>query len=205
MTDDGINPKDAIGDTKPDLSLIPPIANLHEAAAFGDGARKYGPYNWRDKSVRARVYIAAAKRHIDLWQDGEENASDSGVHHLGHARACLAIVLDAQSLGKLHDDRPLPGKASEVLAALTKKVPPLQGFATPSMEVIAATVISEVQAGQAVVHHNAFPLSHVPDDTQPTDHLPDCGHATWQADCSYCPVRAPSDTLADVPRGSSSD
>jgi hypothetical protein len=40
------------------------------------------------------------------WFDGEEVASDSGVHHLGHAMACLAILLDAQETGNLVDDRP---------------------------------------------------------------------------------------------------
>jgi len=29
------------------------------------------------------------------------------VHHLGHALACLAILLDAQEAGMLGDDRPL--------------------------------------------------------------------------------------------------
>ena len=70
-----------------------------------DGARKYGPYNWRDNAVLARVYIAAAKRHLAYWAAGEETAKDSGVHHLGHAIACLAILLDAQATGNLGDDR----------------------------------------------------------------------------------------------------
>jgi hypothetical protein len=114
------NPKDRIGVTKPPLDLIPPAAELHEAMAFGDGAGKYGPYNWRGNKVKASVYIAAAKRHLAAWLDGERLAPDSGVHHLGHARACLAILLDAEATGNLVDDRPPSGTASELIAALTR-------------------------------------------------------------------------------------
>ena len=99
------NPKDRHGYKKVDLSLLPDIAVFHGAHAFMDGARKYGPYNWRDNAVLARVYIAAAKRHLDYWSAGEEKAKDSKVHHLGHAIACLAILLDAQATGNLLDDR----------------------------------------------------------------------------------------------------
>jgi hypothetical protein len=52
------------------------------------------------------VYIDAALRHIHKWQHGQEIDSDSGIHHLGHAIACLNIVLDAQAFGNLIDDRP---------------------------------------------------------------------------------------------------
>lgn len=101
----GPNPKDIHGFKKVDLSLIPDIAVYHGAHAFVDGAIKYGPYNWRDNAVQARVYIAAAQRHISYWATGEETAADSEVHHLGHAIACLAILLDAQTTGNLLDNR----------------------------------------------------------------------------------------------------
>lgn len=70
-----------------------------------DGEIKYGHRNWRDKKVVARIYIDAATRHLQAWAEGEEIAPDSGVHHLGHARACLGILLDAQETGNLIDDR----------------------------------------------------------------------------------------------------
>jgi len=41
------NPKDRIGIKKPPIHLVPPVAIIHEAMAFKDGADKYGPYNWR--------------------------------------------------------------------------------------------------------------------------------------------------------------
>lgn len=114
-----VNPKDRIGDTKPPLHLIPPTAEILEAVVMGLGARKYGPYNWRTSHVRATVYIAAAKRHLAQWLDGQDDDSESGVSHLAHARACLGILLDAQSLHCLIDDRPPPGIAQHLITQHT--------------------------------------------------------------------------------------
>lgn len=118
MALESTNPKDRIGVKKSPLNLVPPVAIAHTAEAFRDGAAKYGPYNWRDENVSASIYVAAALRHITAWNDGEEFAEDSGTHHLGHAMACLAIILDAQSVDKLVDDRPTPGAMSRVLKEL---------------------------------------------------------------------------------------
>lgn len=109
------NPKDAIGDTKPDLSLVPPAASLYLAAAFADGAAKYGAYNWRENAVKARVYVAAALRHINQYLDGENIDPTSGRPHIGHALACLAIIADATETGNLIDNRPLPGAAGRLI------------------------------------------------------------------------------------------
>lgn len=118
--DPSTNPKDALGKMKPDLSLIPPAAKIHEALAMMNGRDKYGPYNWRGKTVSAMVYLAAAMRHLESLVDGEDFASDSGVHHAGHARACLGIFLDASEQGTLIDDRPVKGTASGLLEKYTK-------------------------------------------------------------------------------------
>jgi len=107
------NPKDLLGAKKVGLSSVPAIAIAHEACAMMDGAIKYGAYNWRTNAVVARIYADAAKRHIDLWLEGQEVAEDSGVHHLGHARACLGILLDAKVTGNLIDDRPVVGASAE--------------------------------------------------------------------------------------------
>lgn len=123
MTQRSTNPKDRIGMKKPPLHLIPSTAMIWESMAFRDGAKKYGPYNWRDESVSASVYVAACKRHLEAWFDHEENAPDSGVHHLAHSRACLAILLDAQWNGTLVDDRPTAGNATELIEMLTTHDP----------------------------------------------------------------------------------
>lgn len=100
------NPKDLFGARKVSLSKLPAVAVAHAAHAMMDGAGKYGAYNWRDKKVIASIYADAAKRHIDNWFEGQRAAKDSEVHHLGHAMACMAILLDAEATGNLIDDRP---------------------------------------------------------------------------------------------------
>lgn len=116
------NPKDLLGMKKPMLSIISPIAEAHESFAMMDGHYKYGPYNWRDKNVKARIYVDAALRHIKAWEEGEEYAVDSGAHHLGHARACLGILLDAQETGCMIDDRPVNDKSRGVYQRLLDRL-----------------------------------------------------------------------------------
>lgn len=101
------NPKTIYGVRKDPLHLVPPPAIVVESYAFKQGAEKYGSYNWREHSVAASVYYAAALRHLMAWWEGADYDKESGVPHLGHARACLGILLDAENCGKLVDDRPV--------------------------------------------------------------------------------------------------
>lgn len=122
----GSNPKDAIGLTKVSVTKVPFVALLHAAHAMMNGADKYGSYNFRETKVQASIYIDACLRHVAAWFNREERAEDSGVHHLGHAMACLAILLDSQAEGNLIDDRPSGGigtiKAlTEINAAIAEK------------------------------------------------------------------------------------
>jgi hypothetical protein len=121
---DVANPKDVIGQAKIDLTLFPGVAIAHGSHALMDGLDKYKERaNWRNKPVRASIYMAAALRHGEDYMDGEDRAADSGVHHLGHMLACIAIVLDAMECGTLIDDRAAnPGAMSAVLARLNEQV-----------------------------------------------------------------------------------
>lgn len=110
------NPKTAIGVTKVPLHLVPPSAKHYLALALADGARKYGPYNWREHEISVSVYKAAAERHLDAFWDGENVAPDSRIHHIAHAMACCALLLDAFTLGKLNDDRPRSGASPKLQA-----------------------------------------------------------------------------------------
>lgn len=120
-----INPKDLLGIKKVSITKLPAAGIIHGAHAMMHGAEKYGPYNWRAKEVVAGIYIDAAIRHLLSWFEGEETANDSGVHHLGHALACCAILLDAQETGNLRDDRPIcddPTTAVRVLDRLSETI-----------------------------------------------------------------------------------
>lgn len=112
----GTNPKDLLGMQKVALHLVPPASRIYQALAMMDGAKKYGPYNWRKKKVRLSIYLDALDRHISAYLDGEEVAADSGVPHLAHAIACLGIIIDAKETGCLVDDRPEPGVAAKLLS-----------------------------------------------------------------------------------------
>lgn len=100
------NPKDRTAIHKVDLSLVSSVGMMHEAIAMTVGDCKYGGYNWREKKVSASVYVAAAKRHLDKWYEGENYDPIDCAHHLGFAKACCGILLDAISSDTLVDDRP---------------------------------------------------------------------------------------------------
>lgn len=124
----GTNPKDLLGTAKVPLSAFPAIAVAHGAHAMVDGRQKYGPWNWRENAVQADVYIDAARRHLDDWLERQDKAKDSEVHHLGHALACIAIILDAEATGNLVDNRPnspnpgwLDAKFDEINATIKRR------------------------------------------------------------------------------------
>jgi hypothetical protein len=116
------NPKDAIGSNKLPLHLWPETASALGSLAFLEGALKYGRGNFRAIGVRASIYVDAARRHLNKWFEGEENDPDSGLPHLSHALACIAIIVDARAAGKLNDDRQYPGGYVALLNELTPHV-----------------------------------------------------------------------------------
>jgi hypothetical protein len=103
------NPKDMIATNKVPFHLWPETASAYGAMGFLDGALKYGRSNWRHAGVKASIYYDAARRHLNAWFEGEDNDPQSGVPHLGHALACIAILVDAVEAKKLNDDRMHPG------------------------------------------------------------------------------------------------
>lgn len=130
------NPKTQFGQAKPGIADIPPIALLVQGMAHRDGRQKYGRMNWRERTVTASIYYEAAGRHMGAWWDGEEIASDSGVHHLGHAIACLNIMLDMIFMEKAdpefswNDDRPPKGSMPFNMAELIWPIDPETGKPT---------------------------------------------------------------------------
>ena len=115
------NPKSLQGAKKFSLRYLPLPASIAVNQALEDGATKYGPANWRETGVAATVYVDAALRHLAQWFDGkQDNAADSGVHNLGHAMACMAIIIDAQANGTLIDDRPFACKDTDALLLRNK-------------------------------------------------------------------------------------
>lgn len=104
------DPKQAHGEKKPQLHLIPLAAQEEMARALELGARKYGERNWvLGDGVNLTTYLSAMARHLALITDGKEDVDpESGAHHLGHIMAGCGIVLDALRHGKLIDNRVKP-------------------------------------------------------------------------------------------------
>lgn len=89
---------------KVDLTLVPTIALELEARALMFGEKKYGRYNYTQGFEVSRL-LAATLRHTLAYRDGQDYDTESGLHHLGHARATLAMLLHCEQLGTLRDNR----------------------------------------------------------------------------------------------------
>lgn len=86
------------------------------AMALANGAKKYGPFNWRVEPVQGRIYLEAAERHLNLLLDGEDFDRDTGIHHGAFVLSTIAIYLDAMVHGTLIDNRPLAGRTGDLVA-----------------------------------------------------------------------------------------
>lgn len=89
---------------KPPISLVPSELVIGAARAFGFGADKYNAHNWRKGIPTSQLYDAL-QRHLLAWNEGEDCAGDSGLHHLDHAAADLAMLMDTLSRDTGLDDR----------------------------------------------------------------------------------------------------
>ena len=95
-------------DDKLRLDLVPVAIKAAIARALGFGAKKYGRLNYRsgDGLEWTRIY-GAFMRHVEAYHEGEELDPESGLCHLDHAAACLAMWKDMKRHGKGIDDRPI--------------------------------------------------------------------------------------------------
>ena len=116
------NPKDIIGSNKLPLHLFPTTATIYGCLGLLEGMLKYGRSNFREAGVRATIYNDALRRHMDAWMEGEDNAPDSGLPHLAHAIACIAILIEAVEAGMLKDDRLYPAKYRETVEKMTPHI-----------------------------------------------------------------------------------
>lgn len=111
------NPKQAHGDKKVPLHLVPGAASAYTAMGLKEGARKYGAFNWRETNIETMTYVGATLRHLSAFVDGEDIDPESGNPHLAHAMASLAILIDAIESNCAVDNRPVSGPAAKTLEA----------------------------------------------------------------------------------------
>lgn len=89
---------------KPRITLVPVEAIKQCAAALGFGANKYGDHNFRGGIKHTRV-ADAAFRHLLAWTNGEDKDPESGLPHLAHAIASVAMLIWQQENKPELDDR----------------------------------------------------------------------------------------------------
>lgn len=123
-----VNPKQINGDKKPALGLLPLAGQVHQALAHMDGAYKYGVDNWHENAIETMTYVHAGIRHFELYKNGENHARDTQVHNLGAVMACCAILLDAELVGKMNDDRTHNKAACDLLHAAESMVEKLKAM-----------------------------------------------------------------------------
>ena len=90
--------------TKPRMDLLPPEALTEISKVLGYGAKKYSAHNWRKATEWSR-YSAAALRHLNAWNAGEDIDGESGLPHLAHAGCCIMFLLALQQTAVGTDDR----------------------------------------------------------------------------------------------------
>ncbi len=77
---------------KPRLDLISTRAMEGLGRVLGYGAlQKYGVNNWRKGMSWSRL-VAAARRHLAAFNDGEDIDPESGLPHIDHVACCIMFL-----------------------------------------------------------------------------------------------------------------
>ena len=80
---------------KPRLSLNPSALLRGAARAYGFGATKYAPFNYRNApGLPVQEQIDSVLRHMAEFNDRLEKDPESGLDVLDHAAASLGMLMD---------------------------------------------------------------------------------------------------------------
>lgn len=86
------------------MDLVPVSAVNALARVLTYGANKYDSDNWR-RGFNYSVPYACLMRHMMAWQDGEDIDPESGLSHLDHAIANIAMLIEFERECSHLDDR----------------------------------------------------------------------------------------------------
>ena len=75
------------------------------AAHYGEGAKKYDPWNWTAGGSTDTCF-GALLRHATKWQAGEDMDEETGTHHMCAIAWNALTILHGYKMGIDRDDRP---------------------------------------------------------------------------------------------------
>jgi hypothetical protein len=79
--------------SKPDFSLLSPLALTQLTRVLDFGARKYAPHNWR-KGIDQTRLLSAAMRHLVAFSSGQDNDPETGLPHMAHVMCCAMFSIE---------------------------------------------------------------------------------------------------------------
>jgi len=102
---------------KPKLSLVPKSALWGCGEALTYGQTKHGKYSFKEDGFPLTVMADKVLRHMSQFLDGEDFDKESKIHHLHHAIADLAIMIDIKDHHPHQDDRFKPAEPKVIQVA----------------------------------------------------------------------------------------
>lgn len=104
------------------MELLPPELLEATARALKYGAEKYSRRNW-EKGLDPERLFGALQRHLWAYHKGERVDPESGLSHLDHAAASLAMLIATIERTSVQDERArarvgLPGFSKALDAAM---------------------------------------------------------------------------------------
>jgi len=89
---------------KPEIHQVPTSLIIAVAEVLKYGEQKYAKGNWKKGMDWTKPYDCLM-RHMFKWLNGEEKDEESGLSHLYHAAANIAMLIEYKETCKELDDR----------------------------------------------------------------------------------------------------
>lgn len=89
---------------KPEVHQVPTSLILAVAEVLKYGEKKYAKGNWKG-GFEWTIPYDCLMRHMMAWLNGQENDEESGLSHLYHAAANIAMLIEFKETHKELDNR----------------------------------------------------------------------------------------------------
>ena len=127
------------------FDLIPPRPMKRVAEVYGIGSRKYEDRNW-EKGYAWGLSLAALERHLNLWVQGEQFATDDGQHHLASVIwHCLTLMEFEETHPEKDDVHVLNGPRTPVVGPDDEPLPAFPGSGCRTVAILTNATNEELQ------------------------------------------------------------